>query len=214
MLDLTLRLRAAADHLDTHGWSRGTEHAADGAVCLFGAIRHCAPPTGDEHLIRGVLRHRDRGEAWNDRPGRSAFEVTNLLRTATITADDLAATFGPQWEAIVALTHRTATLTDEDTRRLAEARVAAGDAPRDAARSLPADGAHLLAAARDAVRAAVVPILGAAWIAAGETAQAIAARHHQGHDQFTADAYCALTGPWATAIGPAHPHDHPTRVSR
>ena len=70
-------------------------------------------------------------------------------------------------------------------------RGAAGDAARAAE----------WASARDAARYA-------AWAAAGDAAWALVVRDLIDPDTpWTQDAYDALTGPWATAIGPVHPED-------
>ena len=129
-IDLTPRLRAAADYIREHGWTTGTEKNDAGQVCLTGAIRYCAPQNGDEYLIREVLRKRDRAENWNDSEATKA-QVIKYLATAEVTDADLADTFGPQWEQIVALVRSMFSVTPRQWDRLA----AAGDAARDAARA-------------------------------------------------------------------------------
>lgn len=39
-IDLTPRLRLAADYISQHGWTRWTMRADDGAVCLMGAVQY------------------------------------------------------------------------------------------------------------------------------------------------------------------------------
>ena len=182
MNDMTERLRLAAEYIPAHGWTKGTEQDEKGAVCLTGALRLCAPVEGDFYLIREVLRKRDRAEGWNDAEGRTESEVVEYLKTAEVTDADLADTFGPQWEQIVALVRRTAVLTAEEADRLYTARGSAWDAAWDAARG----------AAR-----------GAAWDAAG----ALAIRPLIGQYGFTQEHYDILTGPWRKVIGPIHPDD-------
>jgi len=225
-VDLTPRLRLAADHMEQHGWTQGEERNDQGEVCLTGAIRYCAPQTGDEYLIREVLRRLYRAEAWNDSPGRTEGEVLDVLRTTEITDADLAETFGPQWEHIVALVRRVTTLTQAEAERLdaarVAARVAAWDAARDAARDAAWDAAR--DAARDAAGAAAWDAAwdaaGAAardaawdaardatWDAAGDAAEALALRDLVGKNGFTQGHYDTLTTPWRTVIGRIHPDD-------
>src|SRR4051812_29465783 len=99
-IDLTPRLRLAADYLHKVGWTTGTEKNERGQVCLTGAIRYCEPQNGDEYLIREVLRKRGRAENWNDNDANAA-EVEEYLRTAEVTDKDLEEVFGPQWLEIV-----------------------------------------------------------------------------------------------------------------
>lgn len=179
-IDMTPRLRLAADYLHEVGWARGTERSSDGRVCLSGAIRYCAPQTGDEYLIREVLRKRGRAEWWNDREA-SAEEVEEYLRTAEVTDADLADTFGPQWAEVVALVRRATALDGETVARLHD-EWAAGAAAR--------------AAARAAVGAAV-----------GDAVRALAARHLIRQHGFTQAHYDILTGPWRRVVGPIHPDD-------
>src|SRR5690606_20424106 len=80
---------------------------------------------------------------------------------AEVTDADLAETFGPQWEAIVALVRRAAILTEEEASGVAAARDAAWYAAWDAAWVAAWDAAR--AAARDA-----------AWVAARAAARAAA----------------------------------------
>jgi hypothetical protein len=202
-IDLTPRLRAAANYMAEHGWTKGIERDEDdGSVCLTGAIRYCAPQNGDEYLVRAVLRRRGRAEAWNDADGRTDDEVLTYLRTAEVTDADLAHTFGPQWEAIVALVRRAARLTEGEAVALDAAWYATGYAARDAA--WYATGYAARDAARDAAwRAAGAAARDAAWRAAW----ALAVRELIGQGGFTADHYRTLTGPWAQVIGPVHPDD-------
>ena len=133
VIDMTPRLRQAADYLHKHGWTIGTEKDRQGRVCLTGAIRYCAPQTGDEYLIREVLRKRGRAESWNDR-GATAEQVEGYLRTAEIADADLMDTFGPEWQTIVALVRNIAALETKTVIRLGAAWGAAWDAAWDAAR--------------------------------------------------------------------------------
>ena len=233
MNTLTGRLRLAADYLHEHGWTQGEEQDCDGRVCLTGAVRLCAPQTGDEYLIRAVLRRRDRAENWNDRlspTGSGAAAVEELLRTAEITDADLAETFGPQWEAIVVLVRRAAALTVDEALGLSAARAAAWDAARAAAAAAAGAAAGVAAreaarvAAREAARAAAGDAArdaawaaawdaawDAAWAAAGvaaaDAAWALAVRDFIGQHDLIQEHYDLLTRPWASVIGSVHPDD-------
>ena len=148
------------------------------AMCLHGAIRRCAPQPGDAFLIEQVADRLGWGTKWNDAIETSWQQVRARLAHVEITDADLALTFGPQWEAVVALVRRAAVLTFDEANQLA----AAGDAARDAA--------------WDAARAAAQD---AAW--------ALTLRDLIGQHGFEQAHYDTLTGPWASAIGPVHPDD-------
>jgi len=208
-IDLTPRLRAAADYIREHGWTTGTEKNDAGQVCLTGAIRYCAPQNGDEYLIREVLRKRDRAENWNDSEATKA-QVIKYLATAEVTDADLADTFGPQWEQIVALVRSMFSVTPRQWDRLA----AAGDAARDAAWAA-AWGAAWGAAGGAAGAAARAAAGDAAWAAGGaaardaarDAARAAATRDLIGQHGYTQEHYDILSGPWRKTIGKIHPDD-------
>lgn len=183
------RLAKAAGYITDHGWTQGEYSTGDGKVCLHGAVRSCVPVDGDTEIIRAVLRNKGFSEDWNDEPGRTADEVIQVLQAIEITDADLEATFGPQWEPIIALVRRAAALTLREAQDLAAARVAARDA-WDAARGAAWD------AAWDAARGA-----------AGAAARALSVRDLSGQHGFTQAHYDTLTGPWVQVIGPVHPDD-------
>jgi hypothetical protein len=175
--------RDAIDLRLDHGrlWTKGWGAPADPTepTCLHGAVRYCAPQPGDAHLIEQVGARYGWGTGDND---RSTDWPTLFARVpAEITDDMLAATFGPQWEQIVAFVRRAATLTGNETRQLAAARDAAWDAA--------------LAAARDAA------------LATWDAALALSTRDLIGRHGYTQEYYDLLTRPWRTTIGPPHPED-------
>jgi hypothetical protein len=182
------------------------------SMCLHGAIRRCQPQPGDAYLVEQVANHQGWGPAWNDVTSTTWPMIRERLAHIEITDADLADTFGPQWEAIVALVRRVAMLTADEAALLAaawhgtqyDARAAALDATQDDARdaALAAWGAAW-AAALDAAQ----DTTWAAWNAAGEAARALVARDLIGQNGFTQDHYDTLTGPWHSAIGPVHPND-------
>ena len=145
-----------ASMLEGH-WRQG-DYGDTEAMCLHGAIRRCCPVPGDAHLIEQVEARLGRwSTTWNDDDNRTEGEVVALARRGwDITDADLAATFGPQWRAVVALVRRAATLTADEAERLRAARVAvraaAGAAARAAAR----------AAAKGAAKGAALDAAGAA----------------------------------------------------
>jgi len=120
----------------------------------------------------------------------------------TTTDDMLADTFGPQWEPIVTLVRRAATLTVDEANQLDAAwyaasyaaRYAAWYAARYVARYAARDAAWY--AARDASR-------DVAWYAAS----VLVVRDLIGQHGFTQAHYDILTQPWATVIGKVHPDD-------
>jgi hypothetical protein len=202
-------------------WVQGTWDNGE-SVCLHGAIRRCQPVPGDAYLIERVAARFGWGIGWNDNPATSWPMIRARLARIEITDADLADTFGPQWEAIVALVRRAAVLTPDEAERLAAARDAARAAARDAAwvaagaaawdaawdaagdaageAARAAAGAAAWAAARDATWEA-------AGAAAGAAAWALVVRDLIGQHGFTQEHYDLLTGPWRTAIGPVHPDD-------
>ena len=183
--------RPARDYIAEHGWTQRQMYAGRAACLTGGLLKACQP--GDAHLLVQVYRHWNLAEDWNDEDGRTRDEVLAVL-DRDVTADDLAAVFGPQWEPIVALVRRAAVLTEGEAKRLVTARIAAWDAAWDAAR----------VAARGAA-------WGAAWDAArgaaSDAALALVVRDLIGQHGFTQEHYDTLTAPWARVIGPVHPAD-------
>jgi hypothetical protein len=219
--DMTIRI-PEADLLKLLGqngehWLRGSWERAD-KMCLHGAIRRCSPQRGDAFLIEQVANRQGWGTNWNDCKGTEWVQVRERLAHVEATDVDLADTFGPQWEQIVALVRRAAVLTADEMLDLAVARAAAGDAAWAAAWAAAGAAAGAAAwgvawgVAWDVARAAAGA---AAWAAAGAAAGAAAwgvagalmIRHVIGQHGFTQEHYDLLTGPWRKVIGPVHPDD-------
>ena len=191
-------------------------------MCLHGAIRRCQPVPGDAFLIEQVAAAQGWGTDWNDADSTTWEMVRDRLAHIEVTDADLADTFGPQWEAIVALVRRAAVLTSGEAEQLQAAqdpamdaawaakRVAAQDGVWDAAWSAARDAAWEAAwaavwyAAWDAARAAV-------WDAVWAAVWALTVRDLIGQHGFTQDHYDLLTGPWRSVIGPVHPDDKEAR---
>jgi len=184
-------------------WVQGEWGDGD-AMCLHGAIRHCAPLPGDAYLIEQVAERQGWGTSWNDAAGTNWQMIRQRLARIEVTDVDLADTFGPQWDHIVALVRRAAVLTADEAKRLDAAWVATWDAARDAA--WDAAGAAAWDAAATAATAAA-----AARDAARDAAWALAMRDLIGQHAFTQEYYDLITGPWATVIGPVHPDDEARR---
>ena len=195
----------------------------DTAMCLHGAIRCCQPQPGDAHLIEQVAILRGWGTDWNDDSTTDWAQVRHLIVSGIeVTDADLAETFGPQWEQIVALVRRVAVLTTEEINRLSAAWDAAGDAAGDAAWVAAWDAAGDAAwdAAGEAARASVgstswaaarAAAGAAAGDAAGDAAEAVAwalaVRDLIGQHGFTQQQYDLLTQEWRNVIGPIHLDD-------
>jgi hypothetical protein len=123
------------DSVHERGWAHGAWQTDDGAGCLHQHIRWCQPVPGDAYLIEQVAIRQGWGPQWNDVDGRTVDDLKGVLVDhRDITDQDLADTFGPQWEHTVALVRRSAVLTEDEAERLAAARDAAWDATWDAAR--------------------------------------------------------------------------------
>ena len=134
----------------------------------------------------------------------------------TLPVGKIVATFGPNWEPIVALVRRAATLTPDETKQLdaagavarsvarSAARAVTGSAARSAARSVAGHAARDKAghAARSATRSAVGS---AAWYAAGDAAGdaawALVVADLVGEHGFTQDHFDTLTAPWFQVCG-------------
>ena len=193
-----------ASMLEGH-WRQGSYSDSDGAMCLHGAIRRCCPVPGDAHLIEQVEARLGRWSTdWNDDDNRTEGEVVALARRGwDITDADLAATFGPQWRAVVALVRRAAAPTADESWRLVPAMDAAGDAAGaaagDAARYAAMDAAGY--AARYAARYA-------AWCAARYAAMDAA-----GYAARYAARYAAMDAAMAVATWDLATDDGPYTVA-
>ena len=112
-----------------------------GGLSLLDAILRCCPQRADVFLVEQVAAWQGWGDYfrwgihWNDLEDTD-WEMVRALIVAGIEVTDamLAETFGPQWEAIVALVRRAVVLTADDMLRMVAARDAADVATRDAAR--------------------------------------------------------------------------------
>jgi hypothetical protein len=223
--DMTIRI-PEADLLNLLGqngehWLQGSWKRAN-KLCLHGAIRRCSPQPGDAFLIEQVAERQGWGTNWNDDESTEWLQVRERLAHVEVTDVDLADTFGPQWEQVVALVRRAAVLTADEVTDLDAPWDAGWDAARDAA--WDAARAAARAAARDAARdAAWAAAWAAAWTASGAAAAARAAawtasgaaaaaralviRDLIGQHGVTQDHYDLMTGPWRKVIGPVHPDD-------
>jgi hypothetical protein len=205
-------------------WAQGT-WGNEQSTCLHGAIRRCHPQPGDAYLVEQVARRQGWGTTWNDDDNTTFADVkARILDGLDVSDADLADTFGPQWEQIVALTRRAAVLTQDEAQRLVAARDSAGHALQKIAlntaeyadRGVAREGAHV--AAREAAQVATEVAdwrhaRGAAWnaarCAAWNAARALVVRDLIGQHGFTPEHYDTLIRPWVTVIGPVHPDDRP-----
>jgi hypothetical protein len=203
-------------------WAQGT-WGNEQSTCLHGAIRRCHPQPGDAYLVEQVARRQGWGTTWNDDNNTTFADVkARILDGLDVSDADLADTFGPQWEQIVAFTRRAAVLTHDEGQRLVAARDSAGHAAQGIALNTAECAAEYAAeyagrldawyAAWDAVRNAAdwdatryVP----RYIARGAT-RALVVRDLIGQHDFTQAHYDTLTRSWRTVIGPAHPDDRIT----
>ena len=202
-------------------WTQGTWYD-DGMLCMHEGIKRCEDlKPGDFHLIEAVADRHGWGTTFNDRQSTTWHDVRDMLgRHPEITETELDATFGPNWEPIVALVRRAATLTPDETKQLDAARyaardkagAAAWDAARHAARSAARDKAWNKAgdaawyaaryAARDkAGHAAWYAAWYAAGAAAGAAAWALVVADLVGEHGFTQDHFDTLTAPWFQVCG-------------
>jgi hypothetical protein len=214
-------------------WIKGQWDDAE-HMCLHGAIRRCQPVPGDAFIIERVAAAQGWGTDWNDARATTWEMVRDRLAHIEVTDADLADTFGPHWEHIIALVRRAAVLTSGEAEQLLGAQFAASDAAWDATRGAAWDAAWNAArvaardttwdsardaawdaaraaawnAARDAARAAA---WNAARDAACDAARTLAVRDLIGQHGFTQDHYDLLTGLWRSVIGPVHPDDKEAR---
>ena len=182
-------------------WTQGTWYDDD-LLCMHEGIKRCEDlKPGDFHLIEAVADRHGWGTTFNDRQSTTWHDVRDMLgRHPEITETELDATFGPNWEPIVALVRRAATLTPDETKQLAAARDAAGHAARDAAWVAAWDAARAGAgaAAWDAARHAA---RSAARDKAGHAAWALVVADLVGEHGFTQDHFDTLTAPWFQVCG-------------
>ncbi len=213
-------------------WVQGQWDDDDG-MCLHGAIRRCSPQPGDAFIIEQVAAAQGWGTDWNDADDTNWHMIRQRLARVEVTDADLADTFGPHWEHIVAMVRRAAVLTADEIRQLdtawAAASTAAGIAASTAARIAAWDAAGIAAGGAACIAASTAARI-AAWDAAGiaaggavrvaafdaawDAARALAMRDLIGQYGFTQEHYELLTGPWRTVIGPVHPDDAPLEAHR
>jgi hypothetical protein len=88
--------RAAADLIEKHGWCQGRLKDFEGRYCALGALQAAGASEDDlrefnAHAIRWLDEREYGGSSiagypsvmrWNDAPGRTAAEVTGMLRSA------------------------------------------------------------------------------------------------------------------------------------
>lgn len=213
----------AATLIRERGWTQNSFETRDGALCLHGAIRACTPQKGDAEIVRALARRQGFTEYWNDGENRTESEVLDALAHVDTSDAALDATFGPQWEHVVALVRRAATLTEDEADRLrvvwsSAGGVASWRAIRRATLSAPLSAAQVVAqvvartaaqeAAQEAARATTQDAAqDTAWDATWDAAWALVVRDLIGQHGFTQDHYDTLTAQWAAVIGPAHPDD-------
>jgi len=216
----------AAALIQRVGWTQGTERDDAGRVCLTGALKYCNPQPGDWLLAREVFRAKHRAEGWNDASERTCDEVVELLRSTEITDVELAQTFGPSWETVVALVRTAATITPQQVLDLdatwGATWGATWDATWDAARGAAWDAAWDATwgatwgatwdatwdAARGAARgAAWGATWGAAWGATWGATWGAVTRDLIGQHGYIQEHYDTLTRPWREAVGRLHPDD-------
>jgi hypothetical protein len=194
-----------------------------GKMCLFGAVRRCVPVRADAALVEQVAELQGWGASWNDDVDTTFDAVRSRIVTGLSVSDtDLADTFGPQWEHVVALVRRVGSLTDSDRQMLLEA--AELTIPFSDTSDL---SQHVVDAAHDTGSyAQLYCARGAAWDTLTQSAarfsdaeleavfNAVAAlvlRHLVGTCGFEQVHYDSLTYPWRAAVGPLHPDDSACR---
>lgn len=203
----------AAEYIEKHGWTQEELRDFYG-VCLHGAIQECAVRNSDAEVVRAVARRKGFSEDWNDNPSRVEAEVLDALRGMTVTDEDLAEAFGPQWREIVALVRRAETLT------ISEARAMSADWPTPrsdvqsaawcAAVGASGDAGRIFSrsASWDAARVTAIYSTGrVSETAASDAAGALSVRDLIGQCGFTQEHYDTLTRPWRNTIGPIHAED-------
>jgi hypothetical protein len=87
-MNVASTLDAAADYIEKHGWAQGTMRTDDGRVCASGGICLAANRGEDAWLAALNALEQFVGEyipRWNDRPERTAAEVTSAMRAVACT---------------------------------------------------------------------------------------------------------------------------------
>lgn len=113
MLNFTDLPAVAADVLSNSVWEVDAfEHAADSSDLLAALVTYETVP-GSSAIVHQLAR-RQSDAPWTP-AGRSTFRARlAALRALPVTPEALAALFGPQWESIVEIVQRAATLTRAD----------------------------------------------------------------------------------------------------
>jgi hypothetical protein len=207
---ITIDGTAILEVLDRRGWTKRSFGRGGGPVCLYGAVRLCAPVKGDAFLIEQVMARRGRGTDWNDASGTTLEMVREFASTGLeVTDDDLAETYGPTWRGIVVLVREAATLKRKQVRELA----ATWDAARTATRTAAWNAAWN--AGGDATRTAAWNAWNAAGSAAGDAkranprviagdaASAIVTYDLAGTEGYTVEHRELILEPWESVMGNA-----------
>jgi hypothetical protein len=226
---LLARLGEHGEHWIKGGWGD------DNAMCLHGAIQRCQPIRGDAYLIEQVANRQGWGTSWNDADATDWEKVRERVNGGIdVTDADLADTFGPQWEQIVAVVRRAAILTGDEVKQLnatwnaawntdrEPAGVAAWAATWNAARVADRVDDRVATwnatwnAALNADREAAGNAAGVAMqlvdrvsarVVAWDAAGALVVRDLIGQHGFTQAHYDLLVGPWVAVCGKVHPDD-------
>lgn len=182
---------------------------ADGFSAHLAATTCPGLPPGNADILRAVLRQAGLTEDWESKPGRTRDEVLARLASVTITPGVLAATFGPEANAVVSFLRQTAGLSAAQLKAL-------NDAPVDSARgtavdaSLDAAVASGLTEVQEFAAEATALLLGMYLVYESpilDAVNALTVRSVVGEHGFEQSHYDLLTGCWRGMVGPVHPAD-------
>jgi hypothetical protein len=205
MNTLTSRLRDAADYAST----RPLMAFGPDISRLETVLSACDARNGDDAIICTILANGERFATTGQDP-----ELTlQLLQTATITDDDMSATFGPAHHVVKDLIHQVSALTVDQVSALSAEFTKHDMAPARGRAWLHIDRIVWRAVRRTVENAATKPVTtdDATWHNAKDAVSdaicAVAGRHLVTSDAFAAQDYSILTSPWRAAFGRAHPAD-------
>lgn len=202
---LTSRLRDAANYAST----RPLMALGPDISRLETVLTSCDTRNGDDAIICTIFANSGRFAMIGHDP-----ELTlQLLQTATITDDDMSATFGPAHRVVKDLIHQVPALTVEQISALSAEFTKHDMAPARGRAWLHIDRIVWRSVRRTVENAATQPVTtdDATWHNAKDAVSdaicAVAGRHLITSDEFAAEDYSILTSPWRAALGRAHPAD-------
>jgi len=202
---LTSRLRHAADYASS---SPPMAFGPD-ISRLESVLTTCDSRNGDDAIICTILANSPSFPVTEQEPTLTL----QILRTATITDDDISAIFGPSHRVVTDLIHQATNLSVDQVFALSTAYADQQMAPARSRAWLHIDRLVWRSVRRTVQNAATRPtgVDDGTWHNAKDAVSdgicAVAGRHTIDENSFTSQDYLTLTSPWRATFGHAHPAD-------